>query len=378
MAARTSRLGRTQTLKVALTLAFLAAAPAVIILISVGAAARGSFGFDFQTFWESGRHVLDGTSPYPPPDALGDSAVRNSFRPFVYPAPAALLMVPFALLGYEVALVAFTVLLVAAVVVSLRLFGVRDWRCYGATLATPALWDFLVNGAVTPLLLLGVAVLWAFRDRRWVAACAVAGVVVLKVFLWPLLIWLVVTRRFAAAIAATCLGVAVTLGSWLVLGFDGFREYPALLAKLSDLVGPNSYSPLALALSLGMPSGLAKVGLVAGALICCALLFFLRRRIDEGGLLAVAVVAALAVTPVLWFHYLLLLAAPLALCRPRFGWLWLAPLALWPAFSSWSNGSAARILVLLSVCVVVVAGSFLARRGPTTGRLLTVSPSTSR
>ena len=369
MATRTSGLGRAATLKLALTLAFLAAVPTVIVLSSIMAAARGSFGFDFQTFWESGRDVLDGTSPYPQPEMLGDSAVRNSFRPFVYPAPAALLMVPFALLGYQVALAAFTVLLVAAVVVSLRLLGVRDWRCYGATLAAPAMWDTLVNGAVTPALLLGVAVLWAFRDRRWVAASAVAGVVVLKLFLWPLLVWLLVTRRFAAAIAAACLGTAVTLGSWLVLGFEGFREYPALLAKLSDLVGPNSYSPLAFALSLGVPSGLAEVGLAAGALVCCALLFFLRRRIDEGRLLAVAVVAALALTPVLWFHYLLLLAAPLALCRARFGWLWSAPLALWPAFSPWSNGSAARIFVLLSVCMVVVAGSLMARRGSPTARL---------
>lgn len=381
MAPRTSGLGRTSTLKLALTLAFFAAAPTVVVVISIVTAVRGMFGFDFQTFWGSGQHVLDGTSPYPPPEALGDSAVRTSFRPFVYPAPAALLMVPFALVGYKVALVAFTVLLVAAVVISLRLIGVHDWRCYGATLASPAFFDSLVNGAITPVLLLGVALLWAFRDRRWAAACAVAGVVVLKLFLWPLLIWLLATKRVSTAIAAASVGVIVTLASWFAIGFEGFREYPALLAKLSDLVGPNSYSPLALTLALGVPSGLAKIGVAAGALVGSIILFSLRRRIDEGGLLAAAVIVALALTPVLWFHYLVLLAVPLAFSRTRLGWLWLLPLALWPTLHPWSNGNAALILVPLAVCAVIVAGSFVARRTSTTTAPtpppLTTSPSTS-
>src|SRR6266568_8019664 len=57
--------------------------------------------FDFHTFWQSGRDVLRGHSPYP--THLPSAATRTSFRPFVYPVPAAYVMAPFALLPVAVA-----------------------------------------------------------------------------------------------------------------------------------------------------------------------------------------------------------------------------------------------------------------------------------
>ena len=54
--------------------------------------------WDFHTFWRAGNAVLHGVSPYPPARA----SVLAHENSFVYPAPAALAMVPFALLPFNV------------------------------------------------------------------------------------------------------------------------------------------------------------------------------------------------------------------------------------------------------------------------------------
>src|SRR5438128_2498714 len=81
--------------------------------------AVGFHTFDFHTFWHSGRAVLHGRSPYP--SSLPALADRHTFRPFVYPAPAAVAMAPLALLPLTVADVLFALVGVAALVWALRL-----------------------------------------------------------------------------------------------------------------------------------------------------------------------------------------------------------------------------------------------------------------
>ena len=64
-------------------------------------------------------------------------------------------------------------------------------------------------GTLTPLLVLALAILWRWRDRRWVAGGSLAVAISLKLFLWPLVVWLLLTRRFRAALCAA--GSAATL-----------------------------------------------------------------------------------------------------------------------------------------------------------------------
>ena len=85
---------------------------------------------------------------------------------FVYPAPAALLMVPFALLPFKVSATIFALILVASIPLALRLVGVRDWRCYGLALVTAPVANAVNVDAVSPLLLLGLALVWRYRDRH--------------------------------------------------------------------------------------------------------------------------------------------------------------------------------------------------------------------
>src|SRR5258706_13889894 len=89
-------------------------------------------GSNFLSFWQSGRTVLRGHSPYPLLEALPAVADRFTFDPFVYPAPAAYWLAPLAFLPFALAKTTFLVLSLVSVVVALRLLGVRDWRCHAA------------------------------------------------------------------------------------------------------------------------------------------------------------------------------------------------------------------------------------------------------
>src|SRR3954468_19161459 len=59
------------------------------ILAAVNALEGVTRGSDFASFWQGGRSVLHGLSPYPTIASLPAVANRITFVPFVYPAPAA-------------------------------------------------------------------------------------------------------------------------------------------------------------------------------------------------------------------------------------------------------------------------------------------------
>jgi alpha-1,2-mannosyltransferase len=333
------------------TIAFLAVAPVLYVLaIAVLGVADAARPLDFATFWDSGHAVLHGDSPYPALASLPRVADRTKFVPFVYPPPAAVAMAPLSLVPFALACVVWLLVSVAAACAALRLLGVRDWRCYGATVISMPMISALGVGALGPFLLLGVAVAWRWRERALVAGIAVAAVMIAKLFLWPLGLWLLFTRRFRAAAIAALGALASTVGAWALIGFAGARGYPSLLGRLTDLVGVNSFSVYALERTLGVGDGIAQAAPLVAAV---ALVAALRKR-DDQTLLIGALGAALLATPVLWPHYLVLLAVPLALRSPRLNAMWLAPEVLWLNGVSWSYGSVVRILPELAVAFVVV------------------------
>jgi hypothetical protein len=302
---------------------------------------------DFGIFRAAALDVVHGRSPYVAPNA---TALAH-FDKFVYPPVAALLFAPFAALPSEAARVLMFLAGLAAVLGALRLLRVQDWRCYGvAILSAPAI-NSLALGALTSFLLLGAAFAWRYRDRPAVAGVATAFTAVLKLFLWPLAVWLLVTRRWRALVL--CVGVALValLGGWAVIGFAGLRSYPALVHVLERLEGPASYSTVAL---LGLSGGAATAITVVLSLAAVVAIGLAAR--GNGGdqrALAVAILASLVATPLVWLHYLLLLFVPIALYRPRLSALWFLPLALWVTPLTHSQGTTWRIAVALGVIGVV-------------------------
>jgi hypothetical protein len=183
---------------------------------------------------------------------------------------------------------------------------------------------------ISPVLLLALAAAWRLRDRLWPAAAVVAAAVVLKIFLWPLLLWLAVTRRLTTALAAGALIVISATASWAAIGFRGLADYLDELRLLNHLLQGKGYSLVSLGLSLGAGRTLAQaLPFVAGASILGLMAWKGRRPGSDRLTFTLAVAAALALSPIVWLHYLILLLVPIAIASPRLSLLWALPLSLW-------------------------------------------------
>lgn len=303
-------------------------------------------GGDFAIFRRAGRAVLDGRTPYVHP-TLKLLAANDRF---VYPTPFAGPFIPFTVGPEKAAAVGFLALSVAAVLTSVWLLGARDWRCYGASLLGLPVFGSLGVGSIGPFLLLLCALGWRLRDRT-VAGVPLALAAAAKLFLWPLLIWLLVTRRFRA-FAASLATVALTLAVWASIDAGGMRRYPQTIRLLNDVQRWKSYSLQSLLISLHLSSLTSELAAGAAAVVAVSAVVLFRRRGDDVAF-AAAVVSALIATPILWTHYLVLLLVPIALARPRLAPLWLVPVVLWATPHPESVGVVWRIVLVLAVIAVV-------------------------
>lgn len=313
---------------------------------------------DFGIFRTASISVLHGRSPYVVPTPVAFA----HFDKFVYPPVAAVLFAPFTVFPPEVARVLMFAAGLVAVVGALRLLRVEDWRCYGVALVSSPAINSLGLGALTPFLLLGAAIAWRYRDTAPVAAVATGLTAVLKLFLWPLAIWLLATRRWRASVLCAVVAVVLLFGGWAVIGFAGLRSYPTLIHVLGQVEGPISYSVIAL---LGLKGSAQTVATVVLSLAALGAVWLAARGpAGDRRSFAVAVLASLVATPLLWLHYLQLLYVPIALYRPRLSGLWFLPLVLWATPTTHSHGVIWQIVLALSVVAVVamrIAGDWSLR-----------------
>lgn len=334
-----------------LTVPLFVAAVSVIFLYS-----RGPHASDFWTFWQASRDVLHGDSPYPALASLPERASRT-FAPYVYPPVLAFLLAPVAVLPFVAAKLVFALLSAGALVGALRLLRVTDWRCYGVAFATAPAFAATAIGTISLFLLFGVAAAWRYREHALACGLAVAFLVTAKLFLWPLWFWLVRTERYRAAAIAAGTSLAGVVVSWAAIGFGGLADYPALLGRLTELVGPNSYSTYALQRAVGISASSAQTVSYVLGIVALALAFHVVRD-DRRALLAMLAVAFLA-TPILWPHYLVLLLVPVALASTTYSRFWLAPVALWADGTAWSDGDPVRIVVALAATLAIVGWALL-------------------
>ena len=144
-----------------------------------------------------------------------------------------------------------------------------------------------------------------------------------KLFAWPLLAWLVGTRRYRAAGAAAVATAAVILLPWAAIGFDGFTAYPDLLRVAEHLYATHSFSIATILAGLGLDPSVAGRGAVALGVAIAAIALYVGRRGAEEVSIALAVLAAILGSPIVWEYYYALLLVPLAIARPRFSGLWM-------------------------------------------------------
>jgi hypothetical protein len=311
---------------------------------------------DLDVFLRAAGSVLKGASPY----------VYDADRTFAYPPLLAWLLTPLHPLSSSTAAIVWMLLSLAMVGGALWLLELRDWRCYALAYVFMFTRSSINLGTIEPLLLLAVAVAWRYRDRMLPAAGAVAGSIVLKLFLWPLVVWLALTRRVRAAALSVALAVGMAAVSWAAIGFAGLGDYPHVLRRLADDESTSSYSVVALGVRAHLPLGAARVIAVLVALALLAAAAWVARderrpqRERDAMTLTIALAAALAASPIVWVHYFLLLLVPLALTRPRLSPLWFVPLAYQPlGLSAWPAGDARKLGLALVATLVILGGALV-------------------
>ena len=280
---------------------------------------EGVIGFDFEgTLWNPAQAILDGLSPYPAP-VVTEVEVGN---PALYPPLLMLVVAPLTVLPWPIGLALWTAVLGTAVAATLYILDVRDVRCYLVALASLPTVSGLVFGNGTLLLVPLVALAWRWREH-WLRSGVVVGVAIAaKLFLWPLLFWLLATRRyraFGAAVVATGAGLIVP---WALIGFAGFSAYPDLLRVAEEVYAVHSYSVATMLGALGTDTQLASRSALALGVVLTAVAFYAGRRAADSTSLSLAVLAAVLGSPIVWPYYFALLLVPVAIARPRFSVLW--------------------------------------------------------
>jgi hypothetical protein len=284
-------------------------------------------GFDFRgTLWEPARALLDGAAIYPPP--THDAIVLGN--PAVYPPVFIIAAVPLAILPVAAASWLWFCLLGLCVFVAMWILGVRDWRCHVLALTSPVTIHGLFYGNLTIVMVLLVALTWRFRERAWIAGLALGAAVAAKLFVWPLVIWLLLTRRFRAAAGAAGSAVVLVLGAWALIGFDGFRDYPKLLRAVQDVYAERSISVSTVAGALGAPLSVAVASAALVGLVCVGLAAWLVVREDgDRRAFAVLVAACVLASPIVWPNYAALLFVPIAVTWPRLAPVWFFGYVTW-------------------------------------------------
>ena len=317
-----------------------------------------------QVYVPAGERVLDGVSPFPPVD----HPVLRQNAAYVYPPFAAFLFVPLTPLSESGLQVVGVLGSLAALLGAIWLLGVRDLRCYAAFALWPPTILAWQNSNLSVLVVLACALAWRFRDSWQRAGVAMAVGIALKVLLWPLIVWFLATRRLWAAALAVSFTAEVILLSWAAIDFRGFLTYPALLERLTEIETADTpgVSIFSAALELGAPSLVAHVfALGIGALLLAGSVLFARKG-DDRGSFTFALVAVLAFTPIVWLHYLTLLAVPIAIYRPRLSVAWAIPLAFWlyamPGWPFELRQLFAVLIVALVVHTIVSPGRLVPRR----------------
>ena len=309
-----------------------------------------SAGDFFFNLWEPGRALLDGGDPF---------RTSNDESGGVYPPAAVVMALPFALLPYEAAAVVWTAMLLASTVGALRVVGVRDWRCFALALASPPVVQGVAYGNVSLLVLLALAYMWVARKRPLRAGLVLGFLIATRIFLWPLLFWLLATRRLRAAAAAAASGVAVSLIGWAAVGFRRIDEFPAVVRNNASEFMEDGVSVASIVANLGASASVASlVALLAGAI---ALGVAWLQRSDDLACFSWALAAALFASPLVWGHYYALMLVPIAVSTPTLSRKWLLPYLTAPQLTTVAPTAGERIFDAVTGVAFTIATAWQAR-----------------
>jgi Glycosyltransferase family 87 len=318
--------------------------PVVTLVLFVSALRHIGTGTDFKyELYPEAKLVLHGKDPFA---SLKASLVRGTNR--IFPVPAAVLVAPLTVFPVKVASYVFAFILLVLLALTAWIMGIRDWRLYGLLVLWPASLAAIQSGNLTIILGLLVAVAWRWRDRRYVPGIAIGVAIALKLFLWPLLVWLLAIRAYRSAALGAAIGVA---GGFLtVLPFTSLSHFVRLENKLGTVFGPDSYNLIGF-LKQSHLGSYRTATMIATAVGIVVLAVAYRRKS-----LPLALSASLLLSPIVWLHYFALLLVALAVHSRTLSWLWFVPLLLWvcPGTANevrlWEVVLGVAVLAVVTVC----------------------------
>jgi hypothetical protein len=281
--------------------------------------------YDVDVFLHAGHEVLSGLHVYPIP---GSPAVYSGSS-FVYPYFAVWPFVALAALPSALGTTIFFALSASAVIAACLIAAEGDPWPAVLVLCTAFAITGLQLGALSPLLFAGTIFLWRLRERPVAFALLAAPVLASKLFLVPLLAWLLLARRYCAFAVASAFTIAL-LAAGFVAGPLDPAQYLHLLSQLGAHEARSGFGLIGALMNAGVASAAAQP--VAGALalaLYSAAYVHNRRTRNERVLFCTGIVACLLVTPVVWSHYLVLLPAALLVMGAARRWLLVLALGSW-------------------------------------------------
>jgi alpha-1,2-mannosyltransferase len=281
--------------------------------------------YDLDVFLRAGHAVLQALPVYP---RAGSPAVYSGSS-FVYPYAAVWPFVPLSMLPAGLSTPLFFAASIGAVLAACVVAAQGDTWPAALVLCSSFAITGLQLGAISPLLFVGAVFLWRLRDRPIGFGVLAAAVVASKLFLAPLLVWLLFARRWRAFAYASGLTLAV-LTAGFAFGPIGPLAYARMLSELGAHEARAGFGLIGALLNTGLAPITAHAAaiLIAVALSAAACVHY-RREHDERVLFGAAIIASLVLTPVLWSHYLVLLASVMLVFGAQREWFVLLAVASW-------------------------------------------------
>jgi len=369
--------------------------------------------FDLRVYYGALNHWVDGNGE------IYDYLLPGTKYGFTYPPFAALTMLPMAYLGWHVAIAISLLLTVVASVAVLywlvepmaRRHGWSPWFVLGITaglaVAFEPLRETFLFGQVNAVLLVLVAadLLFLVRYNRSVAGVGIGIATAIKLTPGIFIVYLVITRRFRAAMVASGTTMAATVLAAAVAP-DASREFWTDALWNTSRVGDESFvsnQSLNGVVHRWDPQDPASLAWVALVLITLGVWAWRSRQAarvgDEATGFALTGIVGVLISPITWVHHLvwvlpgLILLVDRGLMKglPRRRQRWLLGLAavtyavmcsrlVWAfnggfdTFPGWVGSNAYVWLSLVLLVAIPVSGSTAPAPVPRTGRPVESAP----
>ena len=221
---------------------------------------------------------------------------------------------------------------VGLLVIGCAALPVPRWVRGGLLLVLAVSYPTLIDlnlGNVSLLVLVTSCLAWRWLDRP-ASGVATAFAMALRPTLIVVPIWWLIRRRWQPLVWTVGAGLGLILLTLPFVGIGGYTDYLTVVRNLSSVTGVTHNVDMAsAALLLGMGPGIVQPALIVQYALGVGAIGLALRQDREVGFVMVTT-ASLLLAPLIWVHYLVVLAPPAALLAARgHRWAILLPLLGW-------------------------------------------------